>query len=79
MKLGLLYFPLYRYVRQGALYGLGMLIWATPTHVLLGELSAGLAEGVAWMKEVVTEDADTQCRTLARYALTLLSSAMDSH
>lgn len=63
-------------MRQGVLYGLGMLVWATPVHVLLGELSTGLAEGVAWMKEVLMEDADEQCRALAGHALTLLNATM---
>ena len=59
------------------LYGLGMLIHATPTHALMGEpLSEALAEGVAWMKEVLTEDPDQQSRALAGHALTLLSTAL---
>ena len=66
----------FRYVRQGVLYGLGMLIAATPAHTLLGELSTGLMEGVAWMKEVLSEDADEQSRMLAGHALTLLNTAM---
>ena len=65
-----------RYVRQGVLYGLGMLIAATPAHTLLGELSTDLMEGVAWMKEVLSEDADGQSRMLAGHALTLLNAAM---
>ncbi len=52
-----------------------MLAAATPVHALLGELSAALAEGVAWMKEVLKEDADEQCRALAAHALTLLNAA----
>ena len=56
------------------LYGLGMLIAATPAHTLLGELSTGLMEGVAWMKEVLSEDADEQSRMLAGHALTLLNA-----
>jgi hypothetical protein len=54
-----------------------MLIWATPSHVLLEDLSTGLTESVAWMKEVLVEDADAQCRTLAHHALTLLHSAIE--
>ena len=53
-----------------------MLIAATPAHTLLGELSTGLMEGVAWMKEVLSEDADEQSRMLAGHALTLLNAAM---
>ena len=53
-----------------------MLICATPPHALLGELSTSLVEGVAWMKEILSEDADEQCRGLAGHALTLLSAAM---
>ena len=48
-------------------------IAATPAHTLLGE---GLMEGVAWMKEVLSEDADEQSRMLAGHALTLLNTAM---
>ena len=58
------------------LYGLGMLISATPAHVLLGQLSTVLAEGVAWMKEVLTEDADEQCRSLAAHGLTVLNHSL---
>ena len=68
-----------RYVRQGVLYGLGMLVCATPSHALLGELSTSLVEGVAWMKEVLSEDADEQCRGLAGHALTLLAEAMKEY
>ena len=63
------------YVRQGVLYGLGMMLWASPAHTLL-ELGAGLTETVAWMKEVSSQDADEQCRTLAVYALGMLNETM---
>ena len=58
------------------LYGLGMLIAATPAHTLLGELSMGITEAVAWMKEVLSEDSDEQSRALAGHALSLLNAAV---
>lgn len=63
-----------RYVRHGVLYGMGMLLWATPNHILLGDLSMGVAESVSWMKEVAENDPDLKSRTLAAHALSILST-----
>lgn len=68
-----LYIYNFRYVRQGVLYGMGMLLWATPHHVLMGNLAMGVAEAVSWMKEVAENDPDHKSRTLAAHALGMLS------
>jgi len=64
--------PHFRYVRQGVMYGMGMLFWATPHHLLLGELSVGVAEAVSWMKEVTQNDPDQKSRSLAANALDMI-------
>ena len=69
----------YSYVRQGVLYGLGMMMCATPRHVLLGELSLGMVEAVSWMKEVAKEDPDQKARSLAAHALSVFSTHIKEH
>ncbi len=66
----------FSYVRQGVLYGLGMILWSTPLNALLEDLTTGLAEAVAWIKEVAREDADERCREMARHSLTLLNASI---
>lgn len=66
-------------MRQGVLYGLGMLVCATPRHVLLRELSVGMVEAVSWMREVAAEDPDQKSRTLAAHALSVFSANIKEH
>ena len=58
------------------LYGLGMLVWAVPPHVLVGDISVGVMEAVSWMKEVAKEDPDEKARTLAIYALSIFNAKL---
>ena len=51
-----------------------MLLWATPHHMLLEELSVGVAEAVSWMKEVEQNDPDQKSRTLAGNALGMIKA-----
>ncbi len=56
------------------LYGMGMLFWATPHHILLGDLGVGVAEAVSWMTEVTQSDPDQKSRSMASNALGMLGA-----
>lgn len=66
-----------RYVRQGVLFALSMLIVATPPH-FLDELmrGAGLSEAVLWVGQLCQNEADAECRSLVQHTLALLNAAM---
>ena len=74
----LLFFTVFcRYVRQGVLFALSMLIAVTPPH-FLDELmrGAGLSEAVLWVGQLCQNEADAECRSLAQHTLALLNAAM---
>ncbi len=61
-----------RYVRQGVLYCLAMLVSATLPHTLASLTEGGgLMEAIQWARDLVNEDSDLQCRTLASHVLAL--------
>ena len=66
----------FRYVRQGVLFAVSMLIGATPPHTLMKETEGALGEAIQWLTELRLNDADEQCRTLATHALGMLNAAL---
>ena len=65
-----------RYVRQGVLYSLAMLLSTTPPFNLVSEMEGAVGEAIQWAMGVASDDADSQCRVLARHALAIFDSIM---